>query len=351
MKPWIVGLVGLLLAAGFVGRVVGDADGDPTILMAFGEKDYSTREYAENRLGDVFLRPDLGHDGRFFFVQANDPWVVDPAENIEVVDRPLYRSQRMLYPVLAGGAGAFTPETIVLTMTLVNVLAVGLGTWAVSAAAIRMGGSALWGLAFVLNVGFLSEMSIGGAGVVAGAAAFAAVAAYLHRKVAWMIALLTMAVLAREAMLLASLGTAFFLWRHGEKRSAVLSVAIPSAAALVWALYLRLQIGGGLGDDQIQEIGLPLQGLIEAFGTWTQEPLDLIVGAGMVLLMILFVRRALKTDHIAGWISVGFVLLAALFTEQVWRNYFDITRAIAPVITSFALLLMLSSTSDAPSEA
>jgi hypothetical protein len=39
-----------------------------------------------------------------------------------------------------------------------------------------------------------------------------------------------------------------------------------------------------------------------------------------------------------GWAFLGFVALALVFTEQVWRSYFDITRAIAPVITSFVLL-------------
>ena len=51
----------------------------------------------------------------------------------------------------------------------------GVGTWVVAMLAMRMGGSPWWGLAFALNLGFISEMNIDGAGVVAAAAAFGAV--------------------------------------------------------------------------------------------------------------------------------------------------------------------------------
>lgn len=36
-----------------------------------------------------------------------------------------------------------------------------------------------------------------------------------------------------------------------------------------------------------------------------------------------------------------------MFIEQVWRSYFDITRAVAPVLTSFVLLAFLASRSEA----
>jgi hypothetical protein len=37
--------------------------------------------------------------------------------------------------------------------------------------------------------------------------------------------------------------------------------------------------------------------------------------------------------------TLGFVMLAPLLTRQVWLNYFDITRAVAPVFTTFVLVL------------
>ena len=342
----VVAAVAVLLASGIAVRVLADADWDVSVFAAFGEDDHSTRTYAEERLGEVFLRSDLGHDGRFFFVQSNDPWVISPAENISVVDRPLYRSQRMLYPLLAGGGGLFGPEAIVWSMLIVNVIAMGLGSWAVAQIAIEMGGTPWWGLAFVLNIGFISEMSIGAAGVVAGAAAFGSVAMWLKGRTGWPVILMTLAVLSREAMALAALGTSWYLWKRGDKRQSILATAVPAMIAAVWALYIRLRISDGAGVDQVEEIGLPFIGLARAFGSWLGDPVDLAVGLAMMLLFLLFVRRVLLSGELVGWAFVGFVALAILFTEQVWSSYFNITRAIAPVITAFVLLVFVSSRAE-----
>jgi len=350
MKPsalsLVVALVAILLASLFALRVLADADWDVTAFAAFGEADLPTRTYAEERLGDVFLRPDLGHDGRFFFVQSNDPWILHPDENIEVVDRPLYRSQRMLYPVLAGGGGLLGPEAIVWGMLIINLIAMALGSWAVAQIAIEMGGSPWWGLAFVLNIGFFSEMNIGAAGVVAGAAAFGSVALWMKDRTGWAVTLMTLAVLSREAMLVAALGTSWYLWKRGDRRQAILATAVPATAAAMWALYIRLRIGGGAGADQVEEIGLPFVGFAKAYGSWLGNPVDLVVALAMMLLFLLFVRRVLLSGELVGWAFVGFVALAILFTEQVWISYFNITRAIAPVITAFVLLVFTSSNAE-----
>ena len=91
--------------------------------------------------------------------------------NAVVLDRPLYRSQRMFYPLQAGGLGLFSAEGVVWGLLVVNVIAMGLGTWAVAVLAVEMGLSSWWGLAFLLNIGLVSELNIGGAGIVAAAAA------------------------------------------------------------------------------------------------------------------------------------------------------------------------------------
>lgn len=340
----LVVAVGILLPLVIAVRAVQDAGWDPTILVAFGEDATPTREYAEERLGEVYLRASQGHDGKFFFVQANDPWVVDPEENAQVLDRPLYRSQRMLYPVLAGGLGFLGPEAIVWGMIVVNLAAMGAGTWVVARIAETMGGSAWWGLAFSLNLGFISEMLISGAGVVSAVFAFAAVLMVSRSRYAWAVGLLVLSVLSREAMLLAVAGTAGWLWFQGERRRALWTAAVPSFAALSWAAYLRLSIGEGSVTGQVQEIGWPFVGFVESFASWLGDPINLAAGAAMMLLFILYVRRVWVSPHLVGWAFVGFVLLGVLFTEQVWHSYFDITRAVAPIITSFVLLVFVAPT-------
>jgi hypothetical protein len=338
-----VGVVAALFSSLMVVRVLSETDWDPTIFVAFGEDATPTTEYAEERLGEVYLRGAQGHDGKFFFVQANDPWVLEPNVNAQVLDRPLYRSQRMLYPVLAGGFGLLGPEAIVWAMLVVNLLAMGVGSWVVARIAEEMGGSPWWGLAFALNIGFFSEINIGGAGVVAAAAAFGAVLMFMRERAGAGIGLLVAAVLAREAMLIAVAGIAFWFWLERRRKTAVTVAALPAIAAASWAAYLRLRIGEGSVPAQVEEIGWPFVGFVEAFGTWLGDPLDLVVGLAMMTLFLLFTRRALLSRHVVGWAFLGFVALGVVFTEQVWRSYFDITRAVAPIITSFVLLVFLGS--------
>lgn len=336
-----VAVVGVAFSSLISLRVLAEVEWDATIFVAFGEEASPTRVYAEERLGEIYLRPKQGHDGKFFFVQSNDPWVLDPGENAEVLDRPLYRSQRMLYPVMAGGLGFFGPEAIVWSMLIVNLIAIGVGSWVVARIAVEMGGSPWWGLAFALDLGFISEINIGGAGVVAAAAAFGAVLSLMRQRHGPAIALLVLAALAREAMLIAAAGSALWLWLGGDRKRAMVTGAVPLAAVAIWATYLRMRIGGGVVSSQVQEIGWPFVGFFEAFRNWLTDPVDLAAGVAMMVLLIFYTRRVLISRHVVGLAFVGFVVLGLVLTEQVWHSYFDITRALAPIITSFVLLLFL----------
>ena len=346
--PVAVGLVALALASIFIVYELSRFDWEPTQFAAFGEEATEIRSYAEDRLDTVKLRSQLGHDGRFFFVQANDPWVLDPNENAQVLDRPLYRSQRMLYPALAGGLGLFGPEAIIWAMLLLNLAAMGLGSWAVAWIAVSLGGPVWAGLAFVLNIGFISELDVGGAGILAGAAAFGALALVLNGRTWAGVVLLTMAALSREVMLVVAAGAAFYLWRRDEKRDAVAAALLPLAAVVVWAVYLRLRLSVDAGLSEVQEIGIPFLGIIQAIEWWIKSPVDLVMGIVILLILGLFTRRALLQDNIVGWALIGFVPLALLLTEQVWHSYFDITRGVAPLMTAFVLLVAVDKKNSPP---
>jgi len=313
---------------------------DATVFVGFGEEEPLTRDYAEQRLGEVRLRPAQGHDGKFFFVQANDPWVLHPEQNAGVLARPLYRSQRMFYPLVAGLGGTLPPEMVVWGLLVANLVAMGVGSWAVGLIAIEMEMSAWWGLSFVLNPGLINELSIDGAGVVAAAAAFGACALFLRERDGMGILLLALAALTREAMLIAAAGGAWWLWRHeGRKQLALLALAVPVVTVGAWAAYVRMRVGLASGVAEIQEIGLPFTGFIQAVQGWRADPLDLASGLAILILLVLYTRRALTSDHLVGWAFVGFVALALVLTRPVWQSQFDITRAVAPAITTYVLLL------------
>lgn len=337
-----VGLVAVALSSLYAWRTLAAFDYDPTVFIAFGEEELPSREYAEERLGDVYLRSEAGHDGKFFFILANDPFLMEPEVTGAALDRPLYRSQRMLYPLLAGAGGLLSPAAITWTMLIVNLIAMGVGSWAVATVAIEMGGSPWWGLAFVLNLGFISEMNISGAGIVSAAAAFGAISLLLRGRRLTAVLLLMIAALSREAMLIAAAGSGFWLWQRRERREAIATAGVPLVAVGIWALYARARLGWSAGVSEVKEIGIPFGGFVGALDDWMSDSLGLAVGLAMMILFVLYSRRVLLLRPLVGVAFAGFVFLGIVFTERVWRSYFDITRAVAPLITAFVLMAFLS---------
>ncbi len=337
----MVAIIGSLLLAILGVRTLSQFGWDPTVYTSFGADAHETTAYAEERLGEVYLRPAAGHDGKFFFVQATDPWVTNPDETARVLDRPLYRSQRMLYPMIASGFGLLTPTTIVWALLVVNILALGAGAFATSEVARAMGMSPWWGLAFAFNPGFISEFNIDGAGILAAAAAFGAVALILRRHLWWAAGLMAMAVLSREAMMVSAVGLAFWMWRfHGSRAWGLRLFLVPAGAFAIWATYLRARYGWDSGTTEVWEIGVPLRGFAEALGNWVAQPsLSLAVGLLVIAVFLAFGVRTFRSSEAVGWAFVGFVALGLLFTERVWASYFDITRAVAPLFTAYILLL------------
>jgi hypothetical protein len=343
-RPILVGLAGSAFALLLVVRVFSIADVDPTIFIGFGQESTRINEFAEARLGrEVPKRPALGHDGKYFFVQAHDPLLLEPEDNIAVIDRPVYRGQRMLYPLVAGAGGVLDSSAIAWGLLLANVLALGAGSLATAVVAQQMGGSPWWGLAFAFNIGIVSEVNIDGAGVLAAALAFGAVAMLMSDREVWAISFLTLSALSREVMLVVALGVGWWLWKSGRRRFGVLTVAIPCALVGLWAMYLRLRVGSGAAAVEAGfAFEFPFVGLVKSLPEWLDAPFDLAAGVAVVLLLGAYLYRTFVTDALVGWAFIGFVPLTFVLSERVWLYYFDITRAVAPLITAFVLMLFLA---------
>lgn len=350
----MVGIASAVLAAILGAWLLVSNEMNPTIFIAVGEESGEIRAYAEERLDELDLRADLGHDGRFFFVQGNDPWLLDPEEHAAVLDRPIYRSQRMAYPVLASGFGLLPPVGVVWGMLVVNVIGMGAGGYFAARIAADMGGSALWGLAFPLNLGLISEFGLGGAGIVATAAAFAAIVALIRRRPLTAGILFAIACLSREVMLLAVAGAGVWQFLKKERRVAAV-VALPLVAVLSWGLYARIVLPPEATVVQ-GNFDWPFLGLVSNLGNWLNDPLELAVGATTVLILGFFVYRALRRPSLTAWTFLPFIPMAFVLGEAVWDGYFNITRAVAPVLTAYFLITFaadveIPAMTEGPSEA
>lgn len=340
-SPLLVGAVGLAIGVMIALRLLIPNRMDPTVFLAFGEDAPIQTEYARERLGEVMTRDDLGHDGKFFFIQANDPWFLEPERNAAVLDRPLYRGERMLYPTIAGGFGLFPPAVIAWSMLLTNLLALAIGSALVARLAVTWNFSPWLGLAVPLNVGLIFEMGMGGSGILAYVFCLAALVPFAkgHEWAASL--LLAAAALSREAMLAFALGLVLLSWVEARRVRWRL-VMTPLIALAVWYVYLRWRLVGVAGTGSgLEFFAPPFTGMLRSFPSWIRDPSELILNASILFVVGLFTLRAFLSRLPIVWGAIPFVALATVLSRDVWSEPFDLSRALAPVITAVPFLIVI----------
>ena len=342
----LVAILGVTLSSVSIISLLSSIEWDASALLRVGADDSRITSFVEEQLDHVRPLAPLGHDGKFYFIQGHDPLLLQPDQAADLLDRPLYRSQRMLYPFLASLGGVLDGWGVVWGLIVVNLLAIAVGTWATSRLAVAVGASPWLGIAFAVNPGVVFELIIDGAGALGWALAVLGVWLIVDGKFAGAVVALVAAVLAREAMILVALGLAFRLWRTDHLR-AMGVVAWPAAAALLWGVWVRWQLGVPLMTFQSEEIGPPFVGLGGAISGWVEHPgRNPIFGAIVIVFLLVAVMQAVRRPSFASYSVLGFVLLAPFLTRQVWLNYFDIGRAVAPVFTVFVLMVFAREPED-----
>ena len=340
---WLVGLVGFSIGLAVVLRLLIPGDMDPTMFLTIGREKPVQKEYAERLLGRVDTRPGAGHDGKFFFAQANDPWYLDPEQHAEVLDRPFYRAGRMLYPLIAGGFGLFPPGIVVWSLVIINLLGLGAGTLIAAKLARAWSVSPWLGLAVALNVGLLYEVAIDGSGVVAYACCLAGVYAVVRER-PWLAgSAFAAAALSREVMVAFALGVFILAWL--ELRRPLWHIVIAPAVALAaWWTYLGFRLNGVSGTGGAPRLfSPPFIGILQALRSWIAEP-DAQVAFNAVLLIIVvaFTVLAPRSRLPIAWGALPFVAMAMVLSVDVWLEPFDFSRALAPVFTAAPFLLAVS---------
>jgi hypothetical protein len=340
-SPLLVGVAGLAISVVIALRVLIPNGMDPTIFIAFGEDAPVQTEYAVRLLGEVTTRHDLGHDGKFFFAQANDPWYLEPQQHAVVLDRPAYRGQRMLFPMIAGGFGLFPPGVVVWAMLVTNLLAMAVGAFLAAKLASSWGASPWLGLWVPLNIGLLFELDIGGAGILAYACCLGALHALLDDRT-WLAGLLfAAAALSREVMVLFAVGV-FVLWWLDRRERPWRLVVTPLVAMAVWYVYLHVRLSGvtGVGSGT-QNFAPPFAGFLEAFRSWVEDPINLIYELPLLAVIIAFIPLAIRSRLPIAWGALPFIALATILSVNVWREPFDLSRALAPVFTAIPFLVVV----------
>ncbi len=196
-----------------------------------------------------------GYDGQFFYVLARDPLLFH-RHTIAGLSGEVFRMQRMAYPALAFVLAAGSRAAIPWTMLLVNLLVVLAVTIGFGAYARARGWSGWWALIVGLTTGFLIATLRDLADPLAAGAALAGLLFWQRRQAGWATVFLTVAVLAREAMVLAvaavAIEVAVSAWRGRSRPGAARQrlralwpvVVVPAAAFAAWQVYIGIRYGG-----------------------------------------------------------------------------------------------------------
>jgi hypothetical protein len=330
-------VVGSLIGALLFSAMLVESGGDPFVIAAVGQDGAVVRNLVEAELDrPVVVRPGPGHDGSLFLLQALDPFYLD--DITAQTDRPVYRGQRLVYPLLAGLGGSLPLAAIPWAMALIHILSFGIGVAATGRLVERQGHTPWWGLAFALNPGVWAGLHIGGAGTLALATGILGVLYTDQRRFGRAAAVFTASVLTREVMLLMVAGTVLQEWRRSGRLKVGL-VIWPVTASAVLALYLRLQIVSSTDAGVTKNLGPPFVGLIEAAPYWARTPAGLLFALTTIAAVVIVVVVAIRTTELLPAATAPFAVLFVALTAAVANENFDYSRAIAPAYTAAVLVI------------
>jgi hypothetical protein len=350
----LVGWTGLVLAFFVIMFIVSSLGGDPRILLHFGTDypDPRVLEYGYRHLGaDLPVLELRGHDGKWTFVMAMDPLLLDPAEHASIMDYPAYRAQRVLLPLLVAPVGLFAgPPSLAWAITLANTLAMGFGVWGTARLAERLGASPWWGLLFLVNLGVWLEVAISGTGVLGLALAVWGMNLALEdrfRLAGWVFAA---AALTRESMLPAALGVGLWLlWRRGWS-PAWRVVGPPLAALGLWSTYVWWRLGEFPAGGGETTLALPLVGPLQAAGRWSEfGAASTVIGSTMVVVCLVALWQAVRTRHLVAFAGAGVAVLALSISAPSWWFWYDPPRVVSLLLITVPLLIVTRRRQDAGS--
>ena len=284
----------------------------------------------------------VGLDGQQYYAVARDPMHV--RDNAAYLDRPRYRMQRPVFPLLAwalhpvgGGTG------LVVAFVVVGIAALFVGCVATGALSTALGGPPWSAAFFAATPGAFWSLRVTVADALALAIALSAVAfaARSHHRRA--LACAVVAVLTKEVALLILIG---WYLSNRTRRNGVMAVAA-TAAIIGWAAILRIVLPpDGAG---VNEFGLPLVGLARAASRHWLDHQELWGGATAVTALALgaFALARYRLRHPLSGIVLVLVAFASIMNSDVIGLNFGATRSMMGLLIVAALAVVTPHASPA----
>jgi hypothetical protein len=138
-----------------------------------------------------------------------------------------------------------------------------------------------------------------------------------------------------------ALGLFVLCWLD-ERRLKWRLLVTPLVAMAVWYVYLQLRLAGVSGVGGGPGIfSAPFLGMFEAIKSWTGDSRRLILSVAILAVVARFVPLALRSRSAIAWGALPFAALTMVLSVHVWREPFDLSRALAPVFTAVPFLVLV----------
>jgi hypothetical protein len=289
-----------------------------------------------------------GYDGEFFEAIA-----LDPVNARYYMDKPAYRYGRIGYPMLARAVALGQARWIPLALILVNLLAVGAGTFFVAKLLARNGAPPLLaGLYFLypgLFLAFMNDLSEPLAYCLAALGIL-----ILHdwrspRRVLLAGAIFALAALTRETTLLIPATLAVIqvvrMVRHGSRPQLPVAFAAVAAVPYVaWISFVHSWLGSrGGGTPLLQTNPIPFSGLVNEVDPWQIFVLAIPVSLLFLALLTQLVRGSRTPTLLA--LGASLLALGAYLPPLTYQGYISSGRMqLGAVILALASINTLRST-------
>jgi hypothetical protein len=289
---------------------------------------------------DDELPAGVGLDGQQYYAVARDPLHI--RDNADHLDRPRYRMQRPVYPMLAwalhpmgGGTG------LIVAFVIVGIAALFVGCLATGALSAALRGPPWAAALFAATPGAFWSLRVSVADTLALALAISALAFASRNHSRRAIACAVLAVLTKEVALLLLVG---WLLANRSRRSTMMAGSAFAAMA-AWALVLRIVLPADRAG--VNEFGAPFVGLVRAASRHWIDHQELW-GCASAVSALALAAIALgwhRLRHPLSGVVVVLVAFASIMNSNVIGLNFGATRSMMGLFVVAALCLV---TPDAP---
>jgi hypothetical protein len=301
------------------------------------DKDPPTVRQVQEILGrDVPVAAQSGHDGREFWVLAQDPLLLNPHEDAPLLDRPAYRAARIAYPAAAAPWGLFGKTALLIGLLITNLVAVGAGTYFTVLLAAHLRAPPIASVFFAASPVVAVAMLLDLSDAMSLAALVASMYLFLRGRLGWATVAGVVAVLAKQPALLAIIAVAA-VTTSVPRRVRLSYVAIPLVAIAAWTVYALVRLG--TSGSSVVEFVPPFFGYARVVPEWRKYHswIDAVVGVALLPVAGIVIVRwwQKRTEMLAA--ALPFALLVPFLSYAVLYAAINSLRAFGPALTFFGL--------------